>query len=122
MDKNRLAMIAVFFSTFVTSGGQIFLKNASMNLSFDLTALITNYPLYIGCFLYGIGAIMLILSLKYGELSVLYPIYALNFIWVSIMSPIFFPTDSMNLVKWTGVVFVIFGVSAVGLGSRRGGR
>ncbi|MFH1836261.1 MAG: hypothetical protein ABH851_08745 [Methanobacteriota archaeon] len=70
--------------------------------------------------LYGIGAIMLIVSLKYGELSVLYPIYGLNFIWVSILSPYFFPSDSMNLVKWIGVVFVIGGVSLIGLGSRSG--
>jgi len=122
MDKVKLAMVVVFLSTFVTTGGQIFLKKAAGNLTWDASALLANYPLFVGCVLYGIGAIMLILSLKYGELSVLYPIYALNFIWVSIASPFFFPTDAMNLFKWIGVVFVILGVSTVGLGSGRGSR
>jgi len=120
MDKSRLAVLVVFLSTFVTSGGQIFLKRAAMRLSPDLVLLATNYPLFIGCFLYGIGAVMLIVSLKYGELSVLYPIYALNFIWVSILSPYFFPSDSMNAVKWLGVFFVISGIVFVaGLGAGR---
>jgi multidrug transporter EmrE-like cation transporter len=122
MDKLKLAMIVVFISTFVTTCGQIFLKMAAGNLTLDAAALLTNYPLFIGCFFYGVGAIMLIVSLKYGELSVLYPIYALNFIWVSIASPFFFPTDSMNLMKWLGVAFVMLGVSAVGFGSGRTGK
>ncbi|MCX6694938.1 MAG: hypothetical protein NTU61_01410 [Candidatus Altiarchaeota archaeon] len=117
MDKSKLAMVVVFLSTFVTSGGQIFLKMAAMKLSFDVVALLTNYPLYMGCFLYGVGAIMLIVSLKYGDLSVLYPIYALNFIWVSILSPMFF-NDVMSDLKWAGVFLVIMGVTVVNLGSR----
>ena len=56
-------------------------------------------------------------SLKHGELSVLYPIYAMNFIWVSIMSPYFFETDSMNEVKWVGVLAIVAGVALIGLGS-----
>ena len=72
----------------------------------------------VGCVLYAVGAVMLIVSLKYGELSVLYPVYALNFIWVSVLSPRFFPSDSMNAVKWLGVFFVMVGVSLIGLGSR----
>ena len=119
MEKTRLAVIVVFLSTFVTSAGQIFLKKASMSLSWDLLAILANYPLYIGCFLYGIGAIMLIVSLKYGELSVLYPIYALNFIWVSIMSPVFFATDSMSPIKWVGVAFVMLGISVINLGGKK---
>ena len=116
MDRNKLAMVVVFLSTFVTSGGQIFLKKASLGLSMDVMSVLTNVPLYVGCFLYGVGAIMLIVSLKYGHLSVLYPIYALNYIWVSILSPMFFPTDSMNPAKWAGILFVIIGVSVVNYG------
>jgi len=116
MDRKRLAMITVLLSTFVTSGGQIFLKKASFGLSLNLMSVLTNMPLYIGCLLYGLGAIMLIVSLKYGDLSVLYPIYALNYIWVSILSPMFFPTDSMNPAKWAGILFVIIGVSVVNYG------
>ena len=118
MDKNKLAMLVVFLSTFFTTSGQIFLKKASMKLSWNIISVLTNYPLFVGCCLYAVGAMMLIVSLKYGDLSVLYPIYALNFIWVSIVSPVFFPADSMNVLKWAGVAFVILGVITVNLGSR----
>ncbi|MFH1787890.1 MAG: hypothetical protein ABH834_00745 [Candidatus Altiarchaeota archaeon] len=107
-------------STVFTSLGQISLKKGANQLVLGFFELLGNHPLIVGCVLYAVGAMMLIVSLKYGELSVLYPVYALNFIWVSVLSPRFFPTDSMNAVKWVGVLFVIAGVSFIGFGSRGG--
>lgn len=120
MKTRRRAVGLVLLSTVFTSSGQIFLKKGANQLALDFISLLKNNPLVLGCVLYGVGAIMLIVSLKYGELSVLYPLYALNFIWVSVLSPKFFPSDSMNVVKWLGVFFVIAGVSFIGLGSRGG--
>jgi len=79
---------------------------------------VTNYNLFFGEFLYFLGAALLILSLRWGELSVVYPIYALNFIWVGILSPYFFASDTMTPLKWAGVLLVVGGVALVGLGSR----
>jgi multidrug transporter EmrE-like cation transporter len=117
METKPRAVVLVLLSTLFTSSGQIFLKEGSNQLVLGFFALMANSPLIVGCVLYGLGAVMLIVSLKYGELSVLYPLYALNFIWVSILSPWFFP-DSMNTLKWFGVLLVIVGVSFIGLGSR----
>jgi len=113
------AMTLVFLSTLITASGQIFLKIASEKLTFDIILLITNYALWIGSILYFIGAGILIVSLKYGELSVLYPIYAMSYVWVSLFSPMFFKTDSMNLTKWIGIFVIIIGVSLIGIGSSR---
>ena len=121
METKPKAIVLVLLSTVFTSSGQIFLKKGSNQLVLSILGILKNNPLILGCFFYGIGAVMLIISLKYGELSVLYPLYALNFIWVSILSPRVFPSDSMNLVKWGGVVLVIIGVSLIGLGSKGGG-
>src|SRR3989338_6796364 len=93
------AAVLVFLSTLIVASGQIFLKMASQRLTLNIIALITNYALWIGAVLYFVGAGILILSLKYGELSVLYPIYAFSYVWVSLLSPIFFKTDSMSLAK-----------------------
>lgn len=119
MIKNKWAIVLVLISTFITSGGQIFLKTGANSLSWDILEQLTNFPLLIGWGLYIIGAIMLVVALKYGDLSLLYPIYSLNFVWVSIMSPYFFETDSMNTIKWIGVVVIVLGVSCVGIGSAR---
>lgn len=119
MATSRGAMLLVLFSTFFTAFGQIFYKKASMRLDASIAHQLANYPLFAGVMLYAAGAAMLLIALKYGELSVLYPIYAMNFIWVSILSPRFFPTDSMNAFKWLGVLSVVVGVSLIGRGSRQ---
>ncbi|MFH1402719.1 MAG: hypothetical protein ABIH11_00435 [Candidatus Altiarchaeota archaeon] len=121
MKTKKWAMFAVLASTFITSFGQIFLKKGAMSLSLNPLDVILNVPLWVGSIFYGLGAIILILSLKHGELSVLYPIYALNFIWVSVLSPWVYSTDAMNPVKWAGVAVIMIGVSIVGYGSGKGG-
>ncbi len=119
--RTRLWAIGlVFASTLLAATGQILLKSGVNSLSLDAYSLVTNIPLIGGYFLYGVSAIVLVIALKYGELSVLYPVYAMNFIWVSLASPYFFPSDSMNPMKWAGVLLVVAGVTAIGVGSRGG--
>jgi drug/metabolite transporter (DMT)-like permease len=56
-------------------------------------------------------------ALRNGQLSVLYPIIALTYVWVTIISPMFFG-DTVNIYKIAGVFFIVFGVSFIGAGSR----
>ncbi len=120
MKTKLWAIFLVLFCTLLTSSAQIFYKLGVKSLSLNLFSLITNYYLIFGLILYFIGAILLILALKNGELSVLYPLVATSYIWVSLLSPRFFATDSMNLMKWIGVFIIISGVSLVGIGGRNG--
>lgn len=113
------AMLIVLLCTALTSVGQILFKIGSVKLSWNILALITNLPLMAGFFFYGIGAVLLILALKYGELSVLYPIIALGFVWVSLLSARFLPIpESMNPMKWFGVAGIIIGVTLIGYGGQ----
>lgn len=116
MVTKRLAIVLIVLCTFITSSGQLFMKAGVKDLSMD--ALLTNYTLAIGLFFYILGAVLLVVALKYGELSVIYPLLGLSYVWVSLLSPRFFATDSMNLEKWFGVVVIIGGVYAIGRGSR----
>ena len=43
-------------------------------------------PLIAGYTLYGINTLMLVLALREGELSMLYPIIALTYVWVTLLS------------------------------------
>ena len=118
MTTEPKAVVLVLASTVFASCGQILVKMGADSLVFSFPQLLFNFKLYFGYGLYMVGAVLLVASLKYGELSVLYPIYALNFIWVSTLSPLFFESDSMNPVKWLGVFIVVAGVSVIGYGSR----
>ena len=108
----------VFIVTAFTSFAQIFYKLGADILVFDFFRIITNYYLMIGILLYLIGAALLIVALKNGELSVLYPIIATSFIWVSILSTIFFK-EVMGVFKWAGVISIFLGVVSISLKSQR---
>ena len=61
---------------------------------------------------------MLVIALKYGELSVLYPIISTGFVWVSFLSVYFF-NEFMNFEKWLGIIAIIIGISFIGMGNNR---
>src|SRR3989338_1347814 len=109
----------VLFCTILTSAAQIFYKFGADKLEFNFISLVTNYYLIAGLLIYCIGAVLLITALKGGELSVLYPVIATSYIWVSFLSVRFF-NDSINIYRWAGIITIIFGISFIGLGSKKG--
>lgn len=112
------AMLAVTFSTIITSTAQLLFKIGSEKLAFDISILLQNYYLISGFFLYGIAAAILIKSLKYGELSILYPLIALSYVWVTLLS-YFYLSESLTMYKIIGVFIVILGVTFIGIGSSK---
>ena len=81
-------------------------------------ALATNVPLIVGFGFHACNALLLILALKDGELSILWPIYALSYVWVGLLSMHFFG-DRMNTWKGAGIALIIVGVSLLGRASQR---
>ncbi len=116
MKTKKWAILLVIFSTLLTSSGQLFLKQGANALSLDLVGLLTNFSLIIGGILYFAAAVLFIISLKNGELSVLYPLYATSFVWVSLLS-VYFLNEPSGVLKWAGVFTIILGVASIGRGS-----
>jgi uncharacterized membrane protein len=54
------------------------------------------------------------LALKGRELSRLYPIIALTYVWVTVLS-LFFLSEHMNFFRAIGIAFIVGGVSVLGL-------
>jgi len=120
MTKTKLwAFGLILLCTLFTSVAQVLYKFGADKLSFDILSIITNYPLIIGLCLYGLSAVLLIIAFKGGEVSTLYPIIATSYVWVSILS-IYFLSEVMTPLKWTGVIIIFLGVSFVGIGSKDG--
>jgi|TARA_B100001964_G_C14213824_1_gene591716 drug/metabolite transporter (DMT)-like permease len=118
MATKLWAVGVVLFCTLLTSTAQIFYKFGAAKLSFNIMSIITNYELIMGLVLYAIGGILLILSFRGGEVSVLYPIIATSYIWVSFLS-IYFLNELMNLFKWLGVFTIVAGIVLIGHGSKK---
>ena len=83
-----------------------------------IVALTKNLPLIVGFGFHACNALLLILALKEGELSILWPIYALSYVWVGLLSMHFFG-DRMNVWKGAGIALIILGVSLLGRASKR---
>ena len=81
-----------------------------------LRALLTNFPLIFGYSLNAVNALLLILALRDGQLSTLYPIIALTFVWVNLLSMYLFG-DHMNFWKAGGILLVVSGVAVLGRAS-----
>lgn len=112
MNKIIVYSIVAFCSVLGAIGQILFSKASdSINLSKPFE-LITNYSLMIGLVCYSISMILYILVLKYGEVSVLYPIIALSYIWVMFMS-VWFLGSQITLFKSIGVLLIIIGVVCI---------
>ena len=79
----------------------------------DPIALVTNIPLVAGYALYGVFCLMMIMALRKGELSLIYPIISLAYVWVTILSYFIFH-DTINPIKLAGIVTVMIGVAMLG--------
>ncbi|MGV8118709.1 MAG: EamA family transporter [Candidatus Xenobiia bacterium LiM19] len=112
------SIIKVIICTLIISVAQVLYKIGSARLSFDLYSIVTNVPIIAGLFLYFIGALLLVWALKKGDLSILYPFLALSYVWVPLFSMLLLPVpERMNVLKWSGVLVIIAGVSLIGVGS-----
>ncbi len=83
-----------------------------------LLGMISNLPLMAGYCLYGMSTLLLVLALKDGELSLLYPVIALTYVWVTVLAFLIFH-DSINAWKLAGIVLIVTGVAVLGKGGRR---
>ena len=118
MATKLWAMGIVLGCTLLTSTAQLFWKFGAEKLEFNLLSIITNIEILAGILIYSIAGILLIISFRGGEVSVLYPIIATGYIWVSFLS-IFFLNESMNMFKWIGVLTIVGGIALIGYSSKK---
>jgi drug/metabolite transporter (DMT)-like permease len=118
-QKKRALWMVVLF-TLVATPAQLLFKAGATRLKDHLSIgnLAADYPLILGLALYGIAASLMILALRHGELSVLYPIISLSYVWVAIAAVLIFH-ESMNAIKIAGIAIIIFGVAILGRAGSR---
>ena len=109
-------IIMVIFATIIGSFGALYFKKASKHLEFKLIKLLTNKDLYIAVSLYLLSSVFCIYALKFGELSILYPVTSVGYVWVTLLS-IKFLNEKMNMWKWLGITAIIMGVVLIGIAS-----
>ncbi|MGD0683468.1 MAG: EamA family transporter [Terracidiphilus sp.] len=109
----------VFSCTILGAAAQVLMKTGANHMSHPgLVSMVANLPLMGGYCLYGLSTLLLVLALKDGELSLLYPVIALTYVWVTVLSFLIFH-DDINPWKLTGIVLIVLGVAVLGKGGKR---
>jgi drug/metabolite transporter (DMT)-like permease len=118
--QKRRSLVLIVAFTLLAAAAQVLFKFGTNRLlgHTSLIAIITDVPLIGGLVLYGLGAAMMILALRHGELSVLYPLISLSYVWVAILSVVIFG-ESMNPYKIGGICVIMAGVGVMGAGSQK---
>jgi len=116
MATQLFSILLVLVATLIGAFGALFFKRGSDKVSLNFRAILFNRSLILGFIFYVMSAVVFIISLKGGEVSVLYPFVSLNYVWISLLS-IKFLGEKMNKWKWLGIFLIIMGVSLIGLGS-----
>jgi len=119
-QAQRRAVLLVVFCTFVVAVAQILMKSGAdyAKANPGLLGIITNPVLVVGYGLYAVVTVLIVVAFKDGELSVLYPILSLSYLWVAVLSFFIFH-DTLNADKLIGVTVIMCGVAVLGRGSRK---
>ena len=96
---------------------QILMKVGMTHFTPDPMAILRNVPLLAGYALYGINTLLMVLALRDGELSMLYPIIALTYVWVTLLSYGLLH-ETPNFFKNVGITTIMVGVGVLGRGGR----
>ncbi len=117
MENNLFLGIGlVTLATLIGSVGALFFKYVSEHVHRNFLTLFKEPSLYIGLFFYGISVPIFVFALKFGDLSTLYPVAGLSYVWISLLS-IKFLKEKMNDLKWFGIILILLGVVLIGLGA-----
>ena len=118
--KRKLAIFIVLACTLLVAIGQYLIKLGANRLSHagfmaTMIGIFTIPQLFAGYCLYGVFTVLFVYALRHGELSILYPLIALGYVWVTITAVVAFH-DTVNPLKVIGLVVIICGVAVLGWG------
>ena len=118
-------MLLVLLASFIGSFGGVFLKSGAEQVRAGLVYLFIsrnppffNWRLASGVAMFLLSSYFFVLGIRPpGELSVLYPMVSLGYIFTLVWSRIFFK-EPLTRVKFLGLFLIVVGVFFVGLGSK----
>lgn len=105
----------MFGCTVLGAAGQILIKLGANTLTHTTSplAMLTNLPVFSGYVLYGLMTVLFIFAIRDEELSILYPVISLTYVWVAGLSAMVFH-ESLGWLRIAGVATIMAGVGVLG--------
>lgn len=112
-----IALVAA--CTVFGAAAQILIKQGASTLQgTGPMAMLTNLHVLAGYSLYGLFTAALTLALRDGELSILYPVISVTYVWVTILSSLIFH-EVLTPPKLIGIAMIVAGVAVLGMGQKK---
>lgn len=102
------AVLLVFVSSLLAAVAQGLYKFGSAVVPFSWF----HWALLSGLFVYCVAGFLIIISLKFVDMSVVFPVLALSFVWTALLSVLFFH-EMVSVLNWFGVLLITLGVFGV---------
>src|ERR1039457_5086482 len=110
------SIVLVLFSSSVGSFAAVFLKLGAEHMNGSLARLFTNYWLATGIALYLLSSVFYMMGVSQGQLTVLYPMVSLGYLWAMLWARLFFK-ESFTVFKIGGLLMIVFGVALINFGN-----
>lgn len=115
MKKNNnvfiYGIILMVLSSMCTCTGQLMWKLATNGES-------KLFYYLLGFILYGLGAIVMIIAFRFGELSILHPMLSVGFV-LSIILGAIFVAEKISVGKILGIIFIVIGMIFLGHSAKK---
>lgn len=113
------SMMWVIGGAFIGSMGAAGLKAGAKRLTRGslIVSTVTNWRLALGILAYLVSSVFFVFGLRRGELSVLYPLVSLGYLFTLLWSRVFF-AEPFTRFKFVGVGLILIGVTLLGFGTR----
>ncbi|MGE5570555.1 MAG: EamA family transporter [Rhodospirillales bacterium] len=109
------SIVLVAIASFIGSFGALFLKSGAGKLHLGMRYLIFNRRLLLGVALFCASSLAYVVGVRRGELSVLYPLVSLSYIWTLLWSVLFLK-ERLTRNKCVGLALIVAGIILIGLG------
>jgi drug/metabolite transporter (DMT)-like permease len=107
-------MVLVMSASLIGSFGAVFLKLGAERMKHGFRHIL-NAKLVAGIALFLGSSVPFVMGIKHGELSVLYPMVSLSYVFAMVWSKVFFK-EHISAGKIAAVALILAGVVCIGVG------
>lgn len=112
------SMVMVVTASVIGSFAAVLLKGGAIRIERSLASLLTNWRLAAGIFTYLLSSLFFVRGIKEGELSILYPMVAVGYVFSLPLSRLFFK-EPLTKTKFIAVGLILCGVALLAQSVKR---
>ena len=112
------SMVWVLIGSFIGSFGSVLLKAGAIRLERNWSSLLLNWRLAAGAGIYVLSSLLFVRGIANGELSLLYPLVAVGYIFTMFWARLFFG-EPLTKMKFAVLFVILAGVAMIGAGTSK---